>query len=94
VVRHKHVCCATVGTPGQYFKGILTGPGLFNWDFSIVKDTKLALLGEAGNVEFRAEFFNVLNHANFGLPNSAVTGFGAGRIFRASDGRDIQLALR
>jgi hypothetical protein len=83
-----------LGHLGSVSRGSLTGPGLFNWDVSINKDTKLALLGEAGNVEFRAEFFNVLNHANFGLPNSAVTGFGAGRIFRASDGRDIQLALK
>jgi hypothetical protein len=72
----------------------LTGPGLFNWDFSINKDTKLAVLGEAGNLEFRAEFFNVFNHANFNQPNPAVTGFGAGQVFQARDGRDIQLALK
>jgi hypothetical protein len=43
----------------------LTGPPERDWDFSLVKDTKLGFLGEAGLVEFRAEFFNVINHPNF-----------------------------
>ena len=46
----------------------LRGPALQNLDFSIVKDTAAAFLGEAGKVEFRAEFFNIFNHPNFGLP--------------------------
>src|SRR5882672_2278257 len=65
-----------LGHLGNTSRGILTGPGLFNWDFSIVKDTKLALLGEAGQLMFRADFFNVLNHANFNNPTPSVTGFG------------------
>ena len=51
-----------MGTAGR---NILTGPPERNWDFSLVKDTKLGFLGEAGMLEFRAEFFNVLNHPNF-----------------------------
>jgi hypothetical protein len=51
-----------LGTGGR---NILTGPPEKNWDFSLVKDTKLGFLGEAGMLEFRAEFFNVLNHPNF-----------------------------
>jgi hypothetical protein len=83
------------GHLGNATRGILTGPGLFNWDFAVHKDNKLALLGEAGNLEFRAEFFNVFNHANFGLPNPSVTGFKAGQIVRTiEDARDIQLALK
>jgi hypothetical protein len=41
-------------------------------DFSIVKDTKVGMLGEAGSVQFRAEFFNILNHTNFSVPNGTV----------------------
>jgi hypothetical protein len=51
----------------------LRGPGLGDWDFSLVKDTALRFLGEGGSLQFRAEFFNLLNRANFGTP--AVTAF-------------------
>jgi hypothetical protein len=51
-----------LGTAGR---NILNGPPERNWDFSLVKDTKLGFLGEAGMLEFRAEFFNVLNHPAF-----------------------------
>jgi hypothetical protein len=50
---------------GTALRNSLTGPPERNIDFSIVKDTKLGFLGEAGMVEFRAEFFNVINHPNF-----------------------------
>ncbi len=55
----------TVGQLGTALRNSLTGPPERDWDFSLVKDTKLGFLGEAGMLEFRAEFFNVLNHPNF-----------------------------
>jgi hypothetical protein len=58
-------CSPSVGQLGTAGRNILTGPPERDWDFSLVKDTKLGFLGEAGMLEFRAEFFNVLNHANF-----------------------------
>jgi hypothetical protein len=51
---------------------LLRGPGLDNVDFSIVKDTRLPFLGEQGNLEFRAEFFNILNTPSFAMPNGTV----------------------
>jgi hypothetical protein len=57
---------APVGTIGTVGRNILTEPGLSEWDFSLNKDTRVARLGEAGMIQFRAEFFNVLNHTNFG----------------------------
>jgi hypothetical protein len=56
---------------GNQGRNILSGPGLANLDFSLVKDTKLGFLGEGGNVQFRAEFFNILNRANFSMPDRA-----------------------
>ena len=58
-------CSDTVGQLGTALRNSLTGPPERNWDFSLVKDTKLGFLGEAGMLEFRAEFFNVINHPNF-----------------------------
>ncbi len=56
---------AAIGQLGTALRNSLTGPPERDWDFSLVKDTKLGFLGEAGMLEFRAEFFNVLNHPNF-----------------------------
>jgi outer membrane receptor protein involved in Fe transport len=55
----------TIGQLGTVLRNSLVGPAERNWDFSLVKDTKLGFLGEAGVLEFRAEFFNVINHPNF-----------------------------
>jgi hypothetical protein len=63
---------APLGTIGNTPRDVLRMPGLTNWDFSLMKDTKLGFLGEQGNLEFRAEFFNLMNHANFGIPNNTV----------------------
>ncbi|MBI2821035.1 MAG: TonB-dependent receptor [Acidobacteria bacterium] len=56
----------TIGTLGR---NTLIGPGLANFDFSLSKNTAI---GEAVNVQFRAEFFNLLNRANLDLPASQV----------------------
>ncbi len=61
-----------LGTVGNAPRDSLEEPGLHEWDFSIVKDTKLGFLGEGGNLQFRAEIFNVLNHANFSYPSAVV----------------------
>jgi Carboxypeptidase regulatory-like domain/TonB dependent receptor-like, beta-barrel len=64
-------CAFTIpadGFLGNAGRNILRGPGYSNLDFSMAKDTPLALLGEEGKLEFRAEIFNILNHANFATP--------------------------
>ncbi len=59
----------TPGTYGNIGRGTLTGPGLADVDFSLFKDTAIS---EKATVQFRAEFFNLLNHSNFGPPNATV----------------------
>jgi hypothetical protein len=68
------------GSLGDASRGILRGPGLAGWDLSLVKDTATRQLGEQGSVQFRAEFFNILNHTNFGMPSSATVFSGAASV--------------
>jgi Carboxypeptidase regulatory-like domain len=57
------------GFYGNLGRDTLPGPGLATWDLSFLKDTRIH---ERLNLQFRAEFFNLLNRANFNTPN-AVT---------------------
>jgi len=59
----------TYGTYGNVQRDSLVGPGLKELDFSAVKDTHIT---ERFNLQFRAEFFNILNHTNFLTPNEVV----------------------
>jgi len=54
------------GFYGNLGRDTLIGPGLATWDFSAFKTTNLS---ERLAVQFRAEFFNLLNRANFNTPN-------------------------
>ena len=58
-----------LGRLGNSGRDILRGPAFRNWDFSVVKDTKV---GEKATVQFRAEFFNFLNHTNLANPSGRV----------------------
>jgi len=62
------------GTYGNLGRGDFSGPGLADMDVSLFKNTPLS---ERTNLEFRAEFFNVLNHPNLGTPNATVFSSGA-----------------
>jgi len=57
------------GTFGNVGRDTLTGPGLSELDFALAKSTTIH---ERLRAQFRAEFFNVLNHANFTTPNPVV----------------------
>ena len=89
-----------VGTYGNTARNSLRGPGFFDMDIALLKDTKLT---ERVNAQFRAEFFNVLNHPNFAIPTGSVfttTGAissAAGVITATNQNtnpRQIQLALK
>jgi len=80
----------TIGNSGR---GILTAPGLTNWNFSVFKEFPLR---ERLRLQFRAEFFNFLNHANFGYPNSSLGNPNFGVISNTANNnpREIQFALK
>lgn len=64
------------GTYGDSGRGILRGPGSFNIDASIVKNTKIAGV----STEFRVEAFNLLNHPQFANPNTTFDNAAGGTI--------------
>jgi hypothetical protein len=85
------------GTYGNLGRGTFIGPGLADLDLSVFKDTVVA---ERTTLQFRAEFFNALNRANFGTPNATVFAGGAinasaGLITStATTSRQIQFGLK
>jgi len=79
------------GTFGNAGRNTLKAPGLNNWDVTLTKNTRI---GENHRTEFRVEFFNALNHAQFALPNTTVNSSAFGTITRAKDGRQIQFGLK
>ena len=86
------------GFYGNLGRLTVTQPGLVNVDFTILKTTTIT---EEKKLEFRAEFFNVFNHANFGLPTAAAFNSSrarsgnAGRITSTkTDNRQIQLGMK
>ena len=64
------------GTVGNVRRDSLVGPGYADWDVSLLKSTALS---ERVRAQFRAEFFNVLNHTNLQLPNEVVYSAGPTR---------------
>ncbi len=85
------------GFYGDLGRDTLIGPALATWDFSVLKDIPIH---ERVRLQFRAEFFNILNHTNFNTPNAVTftpTGVSptAGVITStATTSRQIQFALK
>lgn len=76
---------------GNAGRNILDGPGLQTVDFSIVKNTKLS---ERVTFQFRTEFFNLVNHTNFNLPDNFLGSSTFGQIVSARDPRRIQFGVK
>jgi hypothetical protein len=75
--------------------GIVLGPGQFNWDISLLKMTTVGGIRENATLQFRAEFFNAFNHAQFGNPVTNVTAGNFGSIINTSvNPRLVQFALK
>jgi len=85
------VAATEAGRFGNAGRNIARGPGLFNLDASLLKDFRLA---ESKRLQFRAEAFNLANHANFGLPISDLASPNFGRILTASQARLLQFGLK
>jgi hypothetical protein len=62
-----------LGQFGNMSRNMFRDTGFRTWDLSVAKNWKL---GERWNMQFRAEFFNILNHPNFANPYGGQNGFG------------------
>jgi hypothetical protein len=93
-------CSNLLGNSGR---NILIGPGLSNFDMSLLKNNPIKKISESFNAQFRLEVFNIFNRANFKPPTGNNTLFdgsggsvpGAGLITQtATTSRQIQFALK
>ncbi len=104
---------ATIGTVDKWFdtsvfsavprfgslgRNVVIGPGFSNTDLSVIKNTRL---GEELRLQFRAEFFDLFNHANFGPPGTVVGTPNFGQITstrfptgESGSSRQIQFAVK
>lgn len=99
--------CFSVPNPitlrGNLGRNTLIGPGLLNFDFSLFKNNYIRKISDAFNIQFRSEFFNVLNHTNFAPPldnrnifDSTGSPIGNAGLITATQtpSRQIQFALK
>jgi hypothetical protein len=91
---------------GNTGRGAIPGPGFWNYDFAVLRN--IGLTDGGARMQFRAEFYNVLNHANLSAPVSLLTAPNFGQAFYGlnplfstfgdlslgSSSRKVQLALR
>ena len=91
---------------GNAGRNIGRGPSFYQFDLGLQKNFALPFINEVSKMEFRAEFFNLLNKTNFGSPNSNASGIvfntdgtlrtagGFGTIRSTAPARQIQFALK
>jgi hypothetical protein len=76
---------------GSAGRDAFRAPSFEQWDLAVNKSFRIR---EATSLQFRSEFFNVLNHTNFGLPNTVSTSAAFGQIRTTYPSRQIQFALK
>jgi len=92
-------CANLLGNTGR---NSIYGPNFVNVDFSVLKNFAVPQVSEAFNIQFRAEFFNVLNHLNYNSPDDVNTifsqnGASTGAVIldqQAGTSRQIQFGLK
>lgn len=85
----RHFCSNVVGNSGR---NSFYGPKLNTVDLSLFKNTKIPAISDTMNVQFRAEFFNILNHTNYLSPGFLNTGGQNNSVYDA-DGTVLTTAL-
>jgi len=76
---------------GNLSRNAFRAPGLEQWDLAVDKRFRIT---ETAAVQFRSEFFNVLNHTNFGVPGNITTSSAFGTIRTTYAARQVQFGLK
>jgi hypothetical protein len=76
---------------GNLGRNAFRAPSFEQWDVAADKNFRI---WESTQLQFRSEFFNVLNHTNFGIPNTVSTSSAFGTIRTTYPARQIQFALK
>lgn len=86
------------GRFGTLGRNTFRGPAYYDYDFALIKSTPIGHRSsgiERFDLQFRAEFFNLFNIVNMGLPANTLLGSGFGEISRTSGtSRQIQFSLK
>lgn len=78
---------------GNVGRNAFRAPGLWSLDMGLNKRFRIPIR-EDMSLQFRSEFFNILNHTNFGGPSANITAAAFGTINSAGPARQIQFALK
>jgi hypothetical protein len=95
VDRFFNTSCLVQQTPFRYGtsgRAVITGPGTIGIDLAARKN--FAFLSEKVKTQFRAEFFNAVNHTNWNPPGKQLGNSSLGRITSARDPRIVQFGLK
>jgi outer membrane receptor protein involved in Fe transport len=79
------------GRFGNTARNVVRGPGMWDLNLGVFRNIPVT---ERYRVQFRSEFFNLLNHTNLGTPNSTMNNVAFGRILSGGGSRVIQFALK
>ncbi|HTV05305.1 MAG TPA: hypothetical protein VME86_08045, partial [Acidobacteriaceae bacterium] len=86
------------GRFGTLGRNTFFGPAYYDFDYAVIKSTPFGHRAsgiEAGDIQFRAEFFNLYNVVNMGNPANTIEGSGFGIISKtAGTSRQIQFSLK
>src|SRR5579862_5111441 len=82
---------ANAGQFGTEGRNVNVGPAYANWDFATLKNFKVT---ESTQIQFRAELFNIMNRANFRLPDCDISSPTFNYILAADAPRQVQFALK
>ena len=80
--------------PGSLARNAFDNPGYNNTDLNILRQIPMPLLGEAGRIDLRAEFFNVFNRENLGGVSGSLQSGNFGRVSNTFSARSIQFGVK